>query len=1054
MDLKEYIQEIDRQYRTGRAREHSYRPALQQLMADLLPGMTVTNEPARISCGAPDFILSRESDNIPVAFVEAKDIDDDDLDGRRRHKDQFNRYKSSLDHIIFTDYLDFHFYQNGEWVENVRIGETRDGRIIPVKGQEERFVSLISHLSNAVPQRITSASKLAELMAAKARLLAETIHRSFETSSDNESQLSGQLEAIKRVLIHDITPKDFADIYAQTIAYGMFAARLHDDTPETFSRQEAAILIPKTNPFLRQIFQSIAGYDLDDRIAWIVDDLAATFQVTDLRQIMAGYEGDKRRNDPMIHFYEDFLSAYDPHLRKAKGVWYTPQPVVRFMTRAVDEILRRDFGLQLGLADYSQIEREVINEWYVKGKKGERPKLKKRFHKIQILDPATGTGTFLAEIVNQIYDKFRGMEGMWQSYVEEHLLPRLNGFELLMASYAIAHLKLDMLLQATGYTHRKDSRLRIFLTNSLEECQPDTSSLFTQWLSNEANAANRIKRDTPVMVMIGNPPYNGESNNKEAWIMRLMESYKKEPGGQKPLKERNPKWLNDDYVKFIRMAQDYIERNGEGILAFINPHGYLDNPTFRGMRWNLLKTYDAIYVINLHGNSKRKETAPDGSKDENVFDIMQGVSINIFVKTRKKTSNTLGKVFYYDLYGKRQEKYDFLDENTFSNVPFQELHPTAPMYFFVPKNFQLEEEYNKGFGVNELFQVNSVGIVTTKDEFLVCDSREEVESHITDLIQLSEPEIREKYQLKDTRDWSLGRAKADIGKTLHQENIRQVYYRLFDTKFLYYTGKSNGIVARPRFHSMRHLLSPRNLGLLTCRQLAGNDWSHACITNMIVDDCCLSNKTKERGYVFPLYQTTGTADSTSENPGGEDLIPNFNPEIIKQIENSLGEDINTLELFDYIYAVLHSPTYRERFREFLKIDFPRIPYPTNSVCYHRLSALGSQLRRLHLLEDSASWKVEIIYPVNGSNEVESIRYESGNIYINKTQYFGNVPEEVWTFQIGGYQPAQKWLKDRKGSLLTFASIRHYQEIITALHETQRLMREIDVTAPPNIGTPG
>ena len=640
MDLKEYIQEIDRQYRTGRAREHSYRPALQQLMADLLPGMTVTNEPARISCGAPDFILSRESDNIPVAFVEAKDIDDDDLDGRRRHKDQFNRYKSSLDHIIFTDYLDFHFYQNGEWVENVRIGKTRDGRIIPVKGQEERFVSLISHLSNAVPQRITSASKLAELMAAKARLLAETIHRSFETSSDNESQLSGQLEAIKRVLIHDITPKDFADIYAQTIAYGMFAARLHDDTPETFSRQEAAILIPKTNPFLRQIFQSIAGYDLDDRIAWIVDDLAATFQVTDLRQIMAGYEGDKRRNDPMIHFYEDFLSAYDPHLRKAKGVWYTPQPVVRFMTRAVDEILRRDFGLQLGLADYSQIEREVINEWYVKGKKGERPKLKKRFHKIQILDPATGTGTFLAEIVNQIYDKFRGMEGMWQSYVEEHLLPRLNGFELLMASYAIAHLKLDMLLQATGYTHRKDSRLRIFLTNSLEECQPDTSSLFTQWLSNEANAANRIKRDTPVMVMIGNPPYNGESNNKEAWIMRLMESYKKEPGGQKPLKERNPKWLNDDYVKFIRMAQDYIERNGEGILAFINPHGYLDNPTFRGMRWNLLKTYDAIYVINLHGNSKRKETAPDGSKDENVFDIMQGVSINIFVKTRKKTSNT------------------------------------------------------------------------------------------------------------------------------------------------------------------------------------------------------------------------------------------------------------------------------------------------------------------------------------------------------------------------------------------------------------------------------
>lgn len=1048
MNLREYIQEIDRQFQTGIAREHSYRPALQHLLADLLPQLIVTNEPARISCGAPDFIISRKSDNAPLAFVEAKDIDDIDLDGRRQHKEQFNRYKSSLDHIIFTDYLDFHFYQNGEWVENIRIGEVKGGKIVFIKAQEERFISLISHLVDAEPQRITSANKLAGLMAAKARLLAETIRRSLETENDCNSQLYGQLEAIKRVLIHDITPESFADIYAQTIAYGMFAARLHDDTPDTFSRQEAAILIPKTNPFLRQIFQSIAGYDLDDRIAWIVDDLAVTFRATDLRKIMTGYEGNKRHSDPMIHFYEDFLSAYDPRLRKAKGVWYTPQPVVRFIVRAVDEILQRDFSLPRGLADYSQVEHEVVNEWYSKGKKGEPPTRKKKFHKVQILDPATGTGTFLAETVNQIYDKFQGMEGMWQGYVEEHLLPRLNGFELLMASYAIAHLKLDMLLQETGYVHQKDNRLNIYLTNSLEECHPDTGSLFAQWLSNEANAANRIKRDTPVMVMIGNPPYNGESNNKEEWIMRLLESYKKEPGGKEPLNERNPKWLNDDYVKFIRMAQDYIERNGEGILAFINPHGFLDNPTFRGMRWNLLKTYDAIYTINLHGNSKKKEVCPDGSKDENVFDIMQGVSINIFIKTGKKSSKGLGKVFYYDLYGKRQEKYDFLDSQSFLKVAYQELHPKAPMYFFVPKDFQVEKEYSKGFGVNELFEISSMGITTTKDDFLICETPIQVKERISNLINWEEELLRKTYNLTDTRDWTIQKSKEDVGKTFNENNVKTISYRPFDMKFLYYTGKTNGIVARPRFHSSRFMLNTRNLSLCTIRVNRDN-LCKAFIANTLVDKTYLSSK--DNTTFFPLYQTTGEAGSFFENQEEESLVPNFNPEIIKQIEKGLGEPIEPLELFDYIYAILHSPTYRERYKEFLKIDFPRIPYPTDKNRYHQLSVLGSKLRKLHLLENSSSWKVKITYPQSGTNKVESLRYHAGNVYINEEQYFGNVTEEAWDFYIGGYQPAQKWLKDRKEKTLSFSDIRHYQEIITALCETQQLMKEIDVMVLPDIG---
>jgi predicted helicase len=1044
MTPKEYISEVNKQFQTGVAREHAYRPALQQLMTTLLQKFVTTNEPARIECGAPDFIIAQTSSNIPVAFIEAKDIDDNDLDGRHQHREQFDRYKASLDHIVFTDYLDFHFYDFGQLSDTVRIGEIHGDKIVFQPDTEAKFDDLIQHLATASPQKIESAQKLAMQMATKARMLAEIIRNALkeENKSQDNQQLEGEYEAFKRVLINDITSDEFADIYAQTIAYGMFAARLHDDSPENFSRQEAANLIPKTNPFLRQIFQLIAGYDLDERISWIVDDLAETFAQTNIEKIMDVYGADQRHEDPMVHFYEDFLSAYDPKLRKSRGVWYTPQPVVNFIVRAVDDILKQDFGLPLGLADYSTIEKDCIVEQggYDKHTSDHLQHEKRKFHKVQILDPATGTGTFLAEAVKQIYAKFDCQQGMWQSYVEDNLLPRLNGFEILMASYAVAHLKLDMLLKQTGYVPTKDRRLQVYLTNSLEECHPDTGTLFAQSLSNEANAANRVKRDTPVMVMMGNPPYSGESQNKGKWIMDLLETYKKEPGGNTPLNERNPKWINDDYVKFIRMAQYFIEKNGEGIIAYINPHGYLDNPTFRGMRWNLLKTFDKIYTIDLHGNSKKKEVCPDGSKDENVFDIMQGVSINIFVKNNKKSANELGKVFHADLWGLRDQKYEYLTTHKFAEVPYTEVHPSSNMYFFVPKDFKTENEYNSGFSINQLFTINSVGIVTTKDSFLICDSKDEVKLRINELIHLSDNDLLNKYSLKDTRDWSLARAREDVGETVNDSCIVQISYRPFDTKYLYYTGKTNGIVARPRYHSLVHLLDSRNIGILSCRQLAGNLWSHISITNHIVDDCRVSNRTKERGYVFPLF----LSGEASKNSLKNDLVPNLNPEIIKAIEEGLGEQVVPLELFDYIYGVLHCPEYREKYKEFLKIDFPRIPYPKNPAKYHEIAAKGTELRKLHLLEDSVNWHLITKYPEAGDNAVDGIEYRDNRVYINKTQYFEGVTPEVWNFFIGGYQPAQKWLKDRKGRTLSFADIRHYQEMIVALSGTEEIMKTISL----------
>ena len=1048
--LKLYIDELNKQYKTGLAREHSYRPALKDLLQSLLPKMVVTNEPAHFECGAPDYIIQREKDHLPVFFVEAKDVNDNDLDGRNKnaHKEQFDRYKQALDYIIFTDYLDFHLYEHGEFVDSVRIAETKGDKIVGISEAEDKFLSMIQHLGASAIQRVTSASRLAKLMAGKARLLANIIEQAMndETDSYANKNLRGQYQAFKDVLIQELKKEDFADIYAQTIAYGMFAARLHDDTPEDFSRDEAARLIPKTNPFLRQIFNNLAGNDLDERIAWVVDDLVTVFQATNLQKIMASYSRDKLHHDPMIHFYEDFLSEYNPKLRKSKGVWYTPQPVVGFIVRAVDEILQKDFGLPEGLADYSMIEREVAVEQSRDKRTTDGMKHEKRkFHRVQILDPATGTGTFLAEVVNQIYDRYRDNQGIWQQYVEQHLLPRLNGFEILMASYAVAHIKLDMLLGETGYQHNTDKRLHVYLTNSLEESNKEPRTLFAQWLSSEATEANVIKRDYPVMVMIGNPPYNGSSTNKGEWILSLMNDYKKEPGGKLPLDERNSKWLNDDYVKFIRLAQDYIENNGEGIIGFINPHGYLDNPTFRGMRWNLLKTFDKIYTIDLHGNSKKKETCPDGSKDENVFDIMQGVSINIFVKTGKKNKDELGKVYHKDLYGLRQNKYDFLDTATIDSVGYEEISPKAPMYFFVPKDFGLEEKYNEGFKVDELFKVCLLGPNSHRDDFAISFTYEEAVAKLSDFNNkaISDDKVVEKYHLKETGEWNVHDAREQVSG---DDVPVQCLYRAFDDRYMLYYSY---IFDRPRHNLNTHLLKS-NLGLIVNRQ--SRLLFSPFVTNKPLGQHCILDP-REGSYATPLYLYF-------DNLGEEERIVNFNKDIYDSIAKGLNYlpcyDDNVLvdptseyngvlypqDLFDYIYAVLHSPSYRERYKEFLKIDFPRIPYPTDWEKFRNLAEKGEELRQLHLMEDLPH-STGVSFPIGGTSQVDCYRWEQNRVYINSEQYFEGVPESAWNFYIGGYQPAQKWLKDRKDMTLSFEDVKHYQQIIYVLQQTERLMNEID-----------
>lgn len=577
------------------------------------------------------------------------------LEGAKKtgNKEQFDRYKASLNNLIFTDYLDFHLYIDGVFITKIAIASIHNGTIVALPENFATFTNLIKDFASHLGQTIKSSKKLAEMMAGKARLLSDVIEKALTTdvSDQEDSTLKDQMVAFKEILIHDITPKGFADVYAQTIAYGMFAARLHDPTLPTFSRQEAAELIPKSNPFLRKLFGYIAGPDIDDRIKWIVDSLVDIFLACNVEEILKNYGKSTKMEDPIIHFYETFLSEYDPKLRKARGVWYTPAPVVNFIVRAVDDILKTEFDLPQGLADNSRITSPSPS-----GRAGVG------LHKVQILDPATGTGTFLAETIKHIHKKFEGQQGIWSNYVETHLLPRLNGFELLMASYAMAHLKLDLLLTETGFKPTTNQRLRVYLTNSLEESHPDTGTLFANWLSSEANEANHIKRDSPVMCVIGNPPYAVSSTNKSEWIEKLTADYKKD------LKEKSYNSLSDDYVKFIRYGQHYIEKNGSGILAYISNNSFIDGIVFRQMRKNLLESFDKIYILDLHGNAKKKEVCPDGSPDQNVFDIMQGVSINIFVKTGKKKKHELGKISHLDLQGKRNIKYKFLNDNSINSM--------------------------------------------------------------------------------------------------------------------------------------------------------------------------------------------------------------------------------------------------------------------------------------------------------------------------------------------------------------------------------------------------
>jgi predicted helicase len=1008
--LGRYLSAVQKTLSSGYASEGSHYPSLKTLLESLGDGIIATSLPSRIECGAPDFIVTKGSTTI--GYVEAKDVGKS-LDEAER-TEQLKRYLSSLSSLVLTDYLEFRWYVDGECRLKARTGTTTgDGKVNRNPAGTEQAAELLGAFLSHRAEGVGTPRGLAIRMARQAHLIRNLIINAFENEPESGG-LHTQLAAFRDNLIPDLSTEYFADMYAQTIAYGLFAARCSNHEDKTFTRQNAAYLLPKTNPFLRKLFNTIAGPDLDDRVAWLVDDLAQVLAQADMEAILKDFGKRTAREDPVVHFYETFLKQYDPKIREMHGVYYTPEPVVSYIVRSIDHLLKTRFDRPMGLAD----------------------------EKTLILDPALGTATFLYMVINEVHQAIiaQGQKGLWNDYVAEKLLPRIFGFELLMAPYAVAHLKMGLLLQETGYEFRSDQRLGIYLTNTLEEAVKRAKTLFARWITEEANAAAEVKSEKPIMVVLGNPPYSVSSLNRSDWIEKLLQDYKKD------LHEKKLN-IDDDYIKFIRFGQWRIDQTGYGILGFITNNSYLDGLTHRRMREYLLQTFSTIYVLNLHGSSRRGEQAPGNIKDENVFDIQQGVAIGIFVKEPGRTSSN--QVYYADVWGTRESKYDSLFESDVDSVDWRSLAPTAPHFFFVPKDLSLRDEYEQMPSTTDIFVVWQSALNTDRDELFLDHNMSELTRRIHLLFSKNyDDDFKERYRVYPSSSYDIETRRDRTRFT--EANIRRCLHRPFDECFIYYDPQ---LTSRPVFEVMRHMLQP-NLALISARQTK-EDFAilttSALCTHKIVT-------VYDRSFVFPLYLYPAEGEMTFE---AGTRRPNLNPRFTEALSQNLGltfvedgsgdleQTFGPEDIFDYAYAVLHSPTYRSRYAEFLKIDFPRLPLTSNKELFRALAAKGAELVSLHLMESPTLNKTITRFPIVGPNTVENVNYheDSQKVYINKTQYFEGVSPEVWAFHIGGYQVCQKWLKGRKGRTLTYDELTHYQKTIVALKETIRLMAEIDSLIP-------
>jgi hypothetical protein len=1040
-----YLKDLAVTTQQGDAREESYYPALASLMTAASEetgrkGIHVTTLPKQTDAGNPDFRLWDGSHRI-IGYIEAKRPTDERLDTFEDSK-QLQRYRATFPNLILTNFLEFRLYRDGQRIESALIGRPvilNRLRTPPPAEKPEALAALLDRfLDFSLPKTFTAESLAVEL-AKRTRFLREIVTRQLLDERDTPGALSGFHDAFKTFLIGTLTTEDFADLFAQTVTYGLFAARTR--TGDGFNRRNAYANIPHTIGVLRDVFRFLALDDLPEQLAWCVDDIAEVLAVADAPGILDRYYHEGKGNDPVVHFYETFLARYDPAERERRGVYYTPEPVVGYIVRSLHGLLKSDFGMRDGLAS-----------------KG-----------VTLLDPAAGTMTFIARAAQQAVEEFESKYGTGgrADFIRSHILKNFYAFELMMAPYAVGHLKMSFYLEELGHRLADDERVPFYLTNTLDNEELEQSQLpGFRALAEESRLAAKVKKQTPILVILGNPPYSGHSSNIGKWISGLIDTYKQVDGH--PLGERNPKWLQDDYVKFLRFAQWKIEQAGQGIVGMITNHSYLDNPTFRGMRQSLMQTFDEIRILDLHGNSLKKETCPDGSPDKNVFDIRAGVAIAFFVKRGSKTK-TDAIVRHADLRGTRQSKYNWLDTHEAGNTRWKKIAPRSEAYLFVRRDETAMRLYERYPAMPDIFPVNSVGIVTSRDDIVLDIDRAALLRRIRQFRDpaFTDSMLRVAYRIKDKKAWSLASARKELGKDEDWEDrIVACQYRPFDPRHLFY---HPALIERGRGEVMRHMLAGENLAMATCRQLAQGEWAHCLPVNVIMECCYTSNRTREIGYVFPLYlyPKPGDIDKSKTGKGRFATMmlfepkalyggrrPNLNADIVAALAAAYGKPPIPEDIFHYVYAVLYAPAYRGKYAEFLRMDFPRIPFTKDVKLFRKLAVLGEKLVALHLLKSPDLDPPACRFQGDGNGRVEKgrkdgLRYdaEQKRVYINAAQHFAPVPEPVWTYQVGGYQVCEKWLKDRKERHLSLDEIRTYCRIVTALGRTIELQAKLDTIYP-------
>ena len=1020
--LKDYMKAIAETTMQGDAREESYYPALKALFSDFPlekdRKTNVTVLPKQTEAGNPDFRIW-DGEHFIVGYIEAK-TPGTNLD-QIETSEQLERYLTTFPNVILTDFYEFRLYREGVEINRARIGRHFTAKTLKTTPQLENldeFVALAEQFfSFKLPQAFTAETLAVELAKRTRFLRDQVVTEELRESEQGKGAIYGFYKAFQKYLITSLTQEQFADLYSQTITYGLFAARTRANGD--FNRKIAFEYIPHTIGILRDIFRYISLEELSDQMEVIVDDITSVLNAADINSILDEYYKEGRGEDPIVHFYETFLNKYDPETRERRGVYYTPEPVVKYIVKSVHELLKSHFGLRDGLADPS----------------------------VTVLDPAAGTLTFPAEAIKLAVSEYveKYGEGGKQDFIRNQILKNFYALELMMAPYAIGHMKMSYLLESLGYHLQGDESFQLYLTNTLEMEDIDQIDIpGISSLSEESRLAGRVKRE-PILVIMGNPPYSGISSNKNDWTEKLL---KKDLDGaqsyytvdDKPLGEKNPKWLQDDYVKFLRFAQWKIHKAGRGIVAMITNHSYLDNPTFRGMRQSLMQTFDEIYILDLHGNSLKKETDLDGGKDENVFDIRQGVAIALFVKaTKGKVEN----IFHKDIFGLRNKKYGWLNENNVGTCDYIKTKPSSPYYFFIQRNIDDISHYLTWTKINEIFPVNSVGIVTARDKLTIAWSKEEIWNTVLNFSQVDPEVARQAYDLgKDVRDWKVHLAQADLIESgLDKEKIKPILYRPFDFRYTYYTGKSRGFICMPRPEIMKHMMIEGNIGLILPKQCKKDPG--AFVSESIIGHKTVSSY--DINFLFPLYLLP---ENTLFDFSQKEKSINISVLFLEKIEKTFPNQISYELILSYIYAILYSNLYRSLYEEFLIIDFPRIPITARIDIFIALSTLGKRLIDLHLLKSNELDQPTVKYQGHGNDHIiMKPTYNAGEqrVYINKTHYFEGVTLEVWEYQIGGYQVMDKYLKDRKGRKMD--DPRHYIHIATAIAKTIEIQEEIDAIYP-------